>query len=193
MALFMTAVAISGVIGGPVSGWILERFAGVNGWAGWQWLFLLEAIPAVLLGVMVYFYLDDSIEQARWLSADERALLLARLHDEGIGVEHRSVGETLRNPRVLLLSALYFSFVMGLYGLAFWLPQLIRTLGVQETWRVGVLSAVPYAVAAVSMVLVALSSDHRRRAAMAPGGECAGRCGGIGRRGAGSARRSWRG
>jgi len=161
MALFMTAVAISGVIGGPVSGWILDRFAGVNGWAGWQWLFLLEAIPAVLLGIMVYFYLDDSIEQARWLSAEERALLLARLHAEGIGMEHRSVGETLRNRRVLLLSGLYFSFVMGLYGLAFWLPQLIRTLGVQEAWRVGVWSAVPYAVAAVSMVLVAVSSDHR--------------------------------
>lgn len=161
MALFMTAVAISGVIGGPVSGWILDRFSGVNGWSGWQWLFLLEAIPAALLGVMVYFYLDDSIEQARWLSADERALLLARLHAEEVGVEHRSVGETLRNRRVLLLSGLYFSFVMGLYGLAFWLPQLIRTLGVREAWRVGVWSAVPYAVAAVAMVLVAVSSDHR--------------------------------
>lgn len=161
MALFMTAVAISGVIGGPVSGWILDRFAGVNGWSGWQWLFLLEALPAVVLGVMVYFYLDDSIEQARWLTEEERALLLARLHAEGTGVEHRSVVETMRNPRVLLLSALYFSFVMGLYGLAFWLPQLIRTLGVQEAWRVGVLSAVPYAVAAVAMVLVALSSDRR--------------------------------
>jgi len=161
MALFMTAVAISGVIGGPVSGWILDRFAGVNGWAGWQWLFLLEAIPAVVLGVVTYFYLDDSIEQARWLSAEERTLLLARLEAEGTGVEHRSVGETLRNGRVLLLSGLYFSFVMGLYGLAFWLPQLIRTLGVAEAWRIGVWSAVPYAVAAVSMVLVAVSSDHR--------------------------------
>jgi len=162
MALFLTAVAVSGLVGGPLSGWILDRVSGVNGWSGWQWLFLLEAIPALVLGVMVYFYLDDSIEQAGWLSADARAVLLARLHAGGTGVEHGSVGETLRNPRVLLIAALYFGFNLGTYGLAFWLPQLIRSLGVEDTLRVGVLSAVPYAVAAVSMVLVALSSDHRR-------------------------------
>ncbi len=161
MALFMTAVAISGVIGGPVSGWILTSMAGRNGWAGWQWLFLLEGLPSLLMGVAVYTYLDDSIADARWLPADERSLLLANLQAESRGTEHASVLATLRSGRVVLLAALYFCLVMGLYGIAFWLPQLIRTMGVEDARRIGVLSAVPYGVAAVMMVLVGRSSDAR--------------------------------
>ncbi len=162
MALFMTAVAISGVIGGPLSGWILGSLAGMNGWAGWQWLFLLEGIPSALLGVAVYFYLDDSVEGASWLPDDERAVLVANLRADPRGASHPSVWVTISNPRVLLLGLLYFSFIMGIYGLSFWLPQLIKSLGVNEPWRVGVLSAVPYALAAVSMVAVAQHSDRTR-------------------------------
>ena len=99
LALFMTAVAISGVIGGPVSGWILTSMAGVNGWAGWQWLFLLEGLPSLMMGVAVYFYLDDSIAHARWLPADERAVLDANLQAEARGEEHASLLATLSNPR----------------------------------------------------------------------------------------------
>ncbi|MFN8668731.1 MAG: MFS transporter [Gemmatimonadaceae bacterium] len=161
MALFMTAVAVSGVIGGPLSGGILSGLAGRNGWAGWQWLFLLEALPAIALGIATWFYLDDSVEGARWLSDDEKALLQARLRAEPSGVEHPHVWATLRDGRVLALGLLYFLSVLGLYGLSFWLPQLIRTLGIAEPWRVGVLSAIPYAVAAVTMVLVGRSSDRR--------------------------------
>jgi len=161
LALFMTAVAISGVIGGPVSGWILTSMAGVNGWAGWQWLFLLEGLPSLLMGVAVYFYLDDSIAHAQWLPADERSLLVANLQVEANGEEHASALATLRNPRVVLLAALYFCLVMGLYGIAFWLPQLIRTMGVEDAGRIGLLSAIPYGVAAVVMVLVGRSSDAR--------------------------------
>ncbi|HNV73033.1 MAG TPA: MFS transporter [Gemmatimonadaceae bacterium] len=161
MALFMTAIAISGVIGGPVSGWILSEMAGKNGWAGWQWLYLLEGIPAVLLGVATYFYLDDSIEGARWLPDDEKAVLRAQLRADPAGEEHVSVMATLRDSRVVLLAALYFCSILGLYGLAFWLPQLIRTLGVAEPWRVGMLSAIPYGVATVAMVLAGQSSDRR--------------------------------
>lgn len=162
MALFMTAVAISGVIGGPVSGWILETMAGVNGWAGWQWLFLLEGLPSLVMGAAVYFYLDDTIDAARWLPAAEKALLSQNLRAEAGGDEHRSVVATLRDPRVLLLASVYFCIVMGLYGIGFWLPQLIRTMGVADAGRVGLLSAIPYGVAAVVMVLVGRSSDHRR-------------------------------
>ncbi len=161
IALFMTAVAMSGVIGGPVSGWILNTMAGVNGWAGWQWLFLLEGIPSLLMGVAVLFYLDDRIETARWLPADERDVLIANLRAEQGGTEHRSVLATLRHPHVLLLAALYFCIVMGLYGIAFWLPQLIRTMGVADAGRVGMWSAVPYIMATVVMVLVGRSSDAR--------------------------------
>lgn len=162
MALFMTAVAISGVVGGPLSGWILGSLAGVNGWAGWQWLFLLEGIPSVLLGGAVYFYLDDSVERAQWLPEEERALLLDNLRADAGGVSHPSVWTTIGNPRVLLLGLLYFSFIMGLYGLSFWLPQLIKSLGVEDPSRVGVLSAIPYAIAALTMVVVAQHSDRTR-------------------------------
>ncbi len=161
LALFMTAVAISGVIGGPVSGWILTSMAGVNGWAGWQWLFLLEGLPSLMMGVAVFFYLDDSIAQARWLPVDERAVLVENLQAEAGGEEHASVLATLSNPRVVLLAALYFCVIMGLYGIAFWLPQLIRTMGVEDAGRIGLLSAVPYGVAAIAMVLVGRSSDRR--------------------------------
>jgi D-galactonate transporter len=172
IALFMTAVAISGVIGGPVSGLILERMAGVNGWAGWQWLFLLEGIPSVVMGVAVYLYLDDSIDSAAWLPADERAVLQRRLEVADAGTEHASVFDTLRSPAVLLLSAEYFCIVMGLYGIAFWLPQLIRSMGVAAAGDVGLLSAIPYAFACVLMVLVGRSSDRRgeRRWHLAAGG-----------------------
>ena len=77
-AVFMTAVALSGVVGGPMSGWIVQEMAGVNGWAGWQWLFLAEGLPSVLIGCFVLFYLDDRIEHATWLNDEEKALLADR-------------------------------------------------------------------------------------------------------------------
>ncbi len=160
VALFMTAIAMSGVIGGPLSGWIMTALAGVNGWAGWQWLFLLEGVPSVLIGIAVLFYLDDSIAQAKWLTPPEKAILQTSIQAEQQSQTHMTIGQTLTNPQVLLLSALYFCFIMGLYGVSFWLPQLIKNLGVQNIMTVGLLSAIPYGVAAVCMVLVGQSSDR---------------------------------
>ena len=162
VAMFMTAIALSGVVGGPMSGWILTSLAGVNGWAGWQWLFLLEGIPSAAMGVAVFFYLDDSIDHARWLSTDDKAMLKRNLDAERDTGVHMSVGHTIRNPRVLLLAALYFSFIIGLYGIGFWLPQLIRSMGVQQPFRVGLLSAIPYGVAAITMVLYGQNSDRMK-------------------------------
>ncbi len=159
VALFMTAIAMSGVVGGPLSGWIMTAFAGVNGWAGWQWLFLLEGLPAVFIGIAVLYYLDDSIDAARWLSSSEKALLKAAIAKDESGKAHMSVAQTLRDPRVLLLAALYFCLIMGLYGVSFWLPQLIKGLGVKGLMEIGLLSAIPYGVAAVAMVAVGRSSD----------------------------------
>lgn len=162
VALFMTAVAVSGVFGGPVSGWILGALHGVRGLAGWQWLFLLEGLPSVLLGILILVRLDDGIASAAWLTADERAFLQREVeHDDRGRAEHGSVWITIRDPRVLLLSAVYFCFVIGLYGIGFWLPQLIRNLGVAAPLQVGLLSAIPYGVAAIAMVRVARSSDQR--------------------------------
>ncbi len=166
IALFMTAVAISGVIGGPLSGWILRGMAGVNGWSGWQWLFLIEGIPSVLMGVAVFLYLDDSIDSARWLNASEKLVLHRNLDHDEEKKQPLSIADTFRNRRVLSLAALYFTFTMGLYGVGFWLPQIVRNMGVNSLLDVGLLSAIPYGVAAISMVLVARRSDHtgeRRR------------------------------
>ena len=160
VALFMTAIAMSGVIGGPLSGWIMTAMAGVNGWAGWQWLFLIEGLPSVAMGVVVLFYLDDSIAQAKWLTDIEKGVLQANIAAEQKTQVHMSIGQTFKNPQVLMLSGLYFFFIKGLYGVSFWLPQLIKNLGVKDIMTVGLLSAIPYGVAAVCMVLVGQSSDR---------------------------------
>ena len=160
ISMFLTGVAISGVIGGPLSGWILHTMSGVRGLAGWQWLFLLEGIPSLVMGVATYLYLPDSLERAAWLPDDERRRLQQNLRDEASGEEHGSVFATLRNPRVILYAGISFSFVMGLYGISFWLPQLIRSMGVQDAGRIGVLSGIPSGVAAIVMVVLGWSSDR---------------------------------
>ena len=162
ISLFLTGVAVSGVIGGPLSGWILKRMSGVHGMAGWQWLFLLEGIPSLLMGVATYLYLPDSIERADWLPDDEKLRLQRNLRDEASGVQHGSVFATLRDPRVLLYSGISFSFVMGLYGITFWLPQLIRSMGVADAGRIGLLSGIPSGVAAIVMVIAGWNSDRTR-------------------------------
>lgn len=164
VALFMTAIAMSGVIGGPLSGWIMTSLAGVNGWAGWQWLFLIEGLPSVAMGIAVLFFLDDSIRSAKWLSPAEKDLLEREIAADQKTQSHMSVGQTLRDPRVLLLAGLYFCFIMGLYGVSFWLPQLIKGLGVKDLASIGLLSAIPYGLAAIAMVWVGRSSDtHQER------------------------------
>ncbi len=162
ISLFMTGVAISGVIGGPLSGMIMTTLAGARGLAGWQWLFLIEGIPSLVMGVAVLLYLPDAIDTARWLPDDEKQILSHNLRREAGGVEHASVFATLRDPQVLLFAGISFSFVMGLYGISFWLPQLIRTMGVEDASRIGVLSGIPSAAAAVFMVLVGWNSDRMR-------------------------------
>lgn len=160
VALFMTAIALSGVVGGPLSGWIMQAFAGVNGWAGWQWLFLLEGIPSVLVGIAVYFYLDDSIAKAPWLTEAEKRLLIDNIsRDEGTRGDH-SLKQVFRNGRVWLMASIYFCFIMGLYGISFWLPQLVKTAGVKDVLDVGLLTMIPYGLAAVAMVLASRSSDR---------------------------------
>ena len=162
IALFMTGIPIAGVIGGPLSGWILQAMAGVRGLAGWQWLFVLEALPSVALGVAVLFYLDDGIAAARWLSDDEKALLARRVAEDQQGATSHALREGFTNPRVWQLSAVYFCLIMGLYGIGFWLPTLIARTGVEGPLAIGGLTVLPNAVGAVAMVLVSRRSDARR-------------------------------
>ncbi|HTH75308.1 MAG TPA: MFS transporter [Trinickia sp.] len=159
---FMTAVALSGVVGGPVSGYILKSFDGANGWQGWQWLFLLEGLPSVIAGVVVFFMLDDRIATAPWLSDEEKRLLERNISAEDAGKEELPLLAVLSSARVWLMSIIYLSFVMGLYGVSFWLPTIIKATGVTDAFKIGLLSAIPFAVAVVAMIVVARSADKRR-------------------------------
>lgn len=158
-ALFLTGIPMSGVIGGPLSGWILAHFNGVQGLAGWQWLFLLEGLPTVLVGIVAFFFLDDKVSDAKWLSPAEKQLIQRNLSDEVHSEQLHSVKDGLTNPRVLLLSGIYFCFTMGLYGVSFWLPSIVKASGVADPLDIGLLSALPYLAAVIAMILTSRSSD----------------------------------
>jgi MFS family permease len=163
MALFMIAIPVSGIAGGPLSGWILERFAGVYGLTGWQWLFLLEALPALVMGIVVMLLLDNGIRAARWLSEDEKRLLERNLEADASTIPvHGSLGAVARDRRLWRMCLIYFACVVGQYGLTFWLPVLVQSAGVRDVLTIGILTAVPYAAAVVAMVVVSRSADARR-------------------------------
>ena len=161
-ALFMSAIALSGVIGGPLSGWIMHSFGGVAGLKDWQWLFVLEGLPSVLIGIATFFYLDDRIDHAKWLTAEEKALLERNIVVENASKPDLSIKAVFADPRVWLMSLIYFSFVMGLYGVSFWLPTIIKATGVKDTLQIGLLTAIPYGCAVVAMILVSRSADRTR-------------------------------
>ena len=161
-ALFMSAIALSGVVGGPLSGWIMQRFAGMHGLAGWQWLFVLEGLPSVVIGIVTLFYLDDRIDHAKWLTLEEKALLQRNMVVENASKQDLSIGAVFTDPRVWLMSLIYFSFVMGLYGVSFWLPTIIKATGVKDAIQIGLLTAIPYGSAVVAMFVVSRSADRTR-------------------------------
>jgi D-galactonate transporter len=161
-ALFMTGIPIAGVLGGPLSGWILERFHDVNAMPGWQWLFLLEAIPSIVAGVVTFFYLVDRVDDAKWLDAGEKALLDRELAKESGNIEVHHASGAFKNGRVWVLCAGYFGIIMGLYGISFWLPTLIKASGVSNAFDIGLLTMIPYGAAAIAMVVVGRSSDRSR-------------------------------
>ncbi|WP_419177759.1 MFS transporter [Bordetella holmesii] len=101
-ALFLTGIPMSGVVGGPISGWIMHSMHGAHGWSGWQWLFLLEGLPTVLIGVIAFFYLDDRVADAKWLTDAEKARIQRDLAAEQQGNHLHSIRDGLTNPRVLL-------------------------------------------------------------------------------------------
>ena len=165
VARFMTATAMAGVVGGPISGTILEQLGGRGGLAGWQWLFLLEGLPAVAFGLAVLVYLTDRPEEADWLAPAERAWLSERMrreHAERAERHRYSVTQALAHGRVWLLALLYFALVCGLYGVSFWIPQIIQGFGGLGDFAVGVVSMVPYLAAAIGMVVVGAHSDRRQ-------------------------------
>ncbi len=162
MGSFMAAIPLSTVVGAPISGLLLE-LDGLMGMKGWQWLFILEAAPALILSVAVVFYLTDRPADAAWLEPEERAWLVARLEQEQRQretVRRYSVTEALMNPRVWTLSLVYFGAVATNYGLSFFLPQIVKGFGVTNV-QAGLLSALPYVVGLVSVVWWGRRSDRK--------------------------------
>jgi D-galactonate transporter len=160
-SLFLTAVAVAGIVGGPTSGWILHTMGGVNGWQGWQWLFLFEALPSLVLGFLAWFFLEDRVKNAQWLTPDERALIARDIAAEESRKADGNLASVLKNPKVWLLAFVYFAIVSGLYGVSFWLPTIIKAMGVADPLDVGLISAVPWAFGVAAMYFVARSADRR--------------------------------
>lgn len=158
-SVFFLATALSGFIGAPVSGLILDHMHGVYGLAGWQWLFLAGGLPCIVLGFVVLMRMDDDIEHATWLSPDERALIVGQLERQNAEIGEQTLARTLLMPGVLLLGLIYFLIQVASYGLNFWAPDLIKTAGAGNPSLVGFLTAIPYVCGAISMVAVGRMSD----------------------------------
>ena len=161
VAWFMTANPLAGVVGSPISGALLGMHR--SGLAGWQWLFILEGMPAIVLGTAVYWVLTDGPANAKWLSNDQRGWLLAELAREqevNSGGATRGIWDVLANGRIWLLSLVYFGIPACMYGVTLWLPSAIRSLSALGYFSTGLVAAVPYLVTAVAMVLVARHSDR---------------------------------
>jgi sugar phosphate permease len=163
-ALFMSAMALSGLFGGPLSGWVMSSMQGLGGWQGWQWMFIVEAAPAVVLGVVTLIYLVDRPEQARWLTDAEKAIVKRDLDKQEAKQRHDRTGtsvlDAFRDRRLYALGAMAVALVAGIGGISFWLPSILRTSGIKDIWLIGVLSAVPYFAALVAQQWVAHRSDR---------------------------------
>jgi ACS family tartrate transporter-like MFS transporter len=163
IAGFMTAIPISIAIGAPVSTSLLE-LNGVLGLAGWKWMYLFEAAPAIILGVVVLFYLTDRPEQAGWLAADEKAWLTGELARERRAVESArtySLWQSLYNPRILALCAIYFGTAAGSVGLVMFLAQIVKELGLTNFWT-GYVSSIPYIAGTIGMIILGIITDRTR-------------------------------
>jgi len=177
VGVFLSGAYLALVIGGPISGLILDTLDGYMGLGGWQWLFIIEGVPSVLVGLWALRHLTDNPREAAWLEPDERIALQARIDHERKSreaIRHYKLGEALTNPRVLALSLVYFGINCGGYGLVYWLPQIVKGVatdigletvtGVSINALTGYLVAVPYAFAIVAMIWWTRHSDitHER-------------------------------
>ena len=163
VSLFMLAIPFSSIVGAPLSGALLN----VTGASldGWQWLFIIEAVPSLLMAAVIIFYLTDRPEQATWLQADEKAWLTTRIDGETSkkqAVEHLSIGKAITDPRVLLCAFMYFCLNAASYGVAFFLPTIVKGFGASN-FETGLLAALPFVFGAVGMVLLGRSSDRTLR------------------------------
>jgi MFS family permease len=162
-ALFTASIPIAGIAGGPLSAWLIHTFEGVAGMRGWQWMFIIEGGLACLLGVVAYFYLQNSPAVSSWLSGDEKALIRRDFEAESqarAGKGQHSFGAALREPRLYWLAGMGVAVLVGTGGVFFWLPTIIRKSGVEDVLTIGLLSVIPFGIALVAQYLNARHSDR---------------------------------
>lgn len=164
LSYFFAGVAVAGILGGLVSGWIIRDMNGVLGMKGWQWMFVLEGAPALVLAVIAYFYLQDTPLQAHWLTQAEKVRLVGDVEQgrQGRVSGGSSLSACLRDPRVYLFSVPYFALTAGALTLSFWMPLMIRDFGVKDVLHVSLYSVIPYTVGAVGVLLLARAADRYR-------------------------------
>lgn len=162
VGIFMTATVVAGMIAGPVSGWILHNTDGLYGISSWQ--YLIEGLPSCVLGVITYFCLSDAPEKASWLVGSERELIINEVAAFGTPPSSQTGGVSiaLRSRAVWMYSLLYFALGWGAYALSFWMPSMIKGLGIDDTRVIGLVSLIPYTFGAVVMVWYGRRSDRKR-------------------------------
>ena len=165
-AILMTSIAVSGFIVGPVSGAILHGGDGVLGLKGWQWIFLIEGLPAIVLGVVWCLRLESRPEEARWMTAEERGLVISQLRNDTLAAAHggqgAAVSSVVKSLPVWGLSLIYLCYGMAFFGVVFWLPTIIKGTGINDPLTIGLLTAIPWGVAVVGMISVAAYTDKKQ-------------------------------
>jgi MFS family permease len=158
LAAVMLAAPVAGVLGAPLSTWLMTSMSGTHGLAGWQWMFVVEGLPCVVLGVLAFRVLVDKPAQASWLTPAEKQMLATELQTTTVG--HHSFAQVARDPRVYMLALAYFTLICGIYTVSFWLPSIIKAQGVTDTMQIGLYSMIPSIAAAIAMVFIGRSSDR---------------------------------
>lgn len=158
IAIVFLAGPIGGIVGGPASAWLMTTLAGTGGLAGWQWMFLIEGLPCILLGILSLRFVPNRPADAIWLTTQEQRLLEAEL---GVPIGHKHAFRAVaRDARVYVLALAYFCLIAAIYAISFWLPSLIKALGVSDTVQLGWYSAIPYVAAAFGMYFMGRRSDR---------------------------------
>lgn len=162
VALLMAGNPVSGLFGGPLSGYIMYAMHGTLGMGGWQWLFIIEALPAIALGVVIFLFLDDRVADAHWLGPEDKRLIQDEINADASTHTHSSVRTVFTSLRVWLLCLILFGIVMGSYAIGFWQPTIIRGTGIHDPLTIGLLTMIPYAAALVAMIATGRSADRTR-------------------------------
>lgn len=162
-ALFTASIPLAGMLGGPLSGWLMHTFEGVAGMKGWQWMFIIEGLPACALGLVAYFYLQDGPASAKWLTPAQKNIITEDLAKSVSvrknGGEH-SYMDAIRDPKLYWLSGMGIAVLVSTGGVFFWLPTIIRKSGIENVMTIGILSVIPFLIALIVQYLNARHSDR---------------------------------